>query len=197
MFVQDGYFFFSKMPVNLNQYRAAIGVFNNRHFMTGQKHYYFSETSNMRNNFLFNSAINVMVLVFMFKDIFNPKKIGNIGLDWLLYLFISRFFIQLLVIYPVNQISGDPEENPGPKYYSGQYLIIYYWNLNSIEAHNIIKVQKQLKKGAFRNLAKFTGNHLCQSLFFNKVAGLRPFSQYTSGRLLLKVAILKAYLSVH
>ena len=30
------------------------------------------------------------------------------------------------------------------------------------------------KKGIFRNFAKFTGNHLCQSLFFNKVAGLRP-----------------------
>ena len=25
-----------------------------------------------------------------------------------------------------------------------------------------------LKKGAFRNFAKFTGRHLCQSLFFNK-----------------------------
>ena len=30
------------------------------------------------------------------------------------------------------------------------------------------------KKGAFRNFAKFTGKHLCQSVFFNKVAGLRP-----------------------
>ena len=29
------------------------------------------------------------------------------------------------------------------------------------------------KKGVFRNTAKFTGKHLCQSLFFNKVAGLR------------------------
>ena len=28
------------------------------------------------------------------------------------------------------------------------------------------------KKGALRNFAKFTGKHLCQSLFFNKVAGL-------------------------
>ena len=28
------------------------------------------------------------------------------------------------------------------------------------------------KKGAFRNFAKFTGKHLCQSHFFNKVAGL-------------------------
>ena len=30
------------------------------------------------------------------------------------------------------------------------------------------------KKGVLRNIAKFTGKHLCQSLFFNKVAGLRP-----------------------
>ena len=31
-----------------------------------------------------------------------------------------------------------------------------------------------LKKGVLRNFTKFTGKHLCQSLFFNKVAGLRP-----------------------
>ena len=31
-----------------------------------------------------------------------------------------------------------------------------------------------VKKGVLRNFAKFTGKHLCQSLFFNKVAGLRP-----------------------
>ena len=30
------------------------------------------------------------------------------------------------------------------------------------------------EKGVLRNFAKFTGKHLCQSLFFNKVAGLRP-----------------------
>ena len=28
-------------------------------------------------------------------------------------------------------------------------------------------------KGVLRNFTKFTGKHLCQSLFFNKVAGLR------------------------
>ena len=65
------------------------------------------------------------------------------------------------------------------------------------------------KKSVLRNIAKFTGKYLCQSLFFNKVAGLRPvtllkkrlwhryfpvnfakflrtsFLQNTSGRLLL------------
>ena len=30
------------------------------------------------------------------------------------------------------------------------------------------------KKGALRNFTKYSGKHLCQSLFFNKVSGLRP-----------------------
>ena len=58
-----------------------------------------------------------------------------------------------------------------------------------------------IKKGVLRNLTKFTGKHLCQSLFFNKAAGLRrcfpvnfvkflrtPFLQNTSRRLLLSVS---------
>ena len=31
-----------------------------------------------------------------------------------------------------------------------------------------------MKKGVLENIAKFIGKHLCQSLFFNKVEGLRP-----------------------
>ena len=34
------------------------------------------------------------------------------------------------------------------------------------------------KKGTLRNFAKFTGKHLCQSLFFNEVAGLRPATEH-------------------
>ena len=30
------------------------------------------------------------------------------------------------------------------------------------------------KKGVLRNFPKFTGKHLCQSLFLNKVPGLKP-----------------------
>ena len=31
-----------------------------------------------------------------------------------------------------------------------------------------------VKKGVLRNFTKFIGKHLCRSLFFDKVAGLRP-----------------------
>ena len=60
-----------------------------------------------------------------------------------------------------------------------------------------------VRKGVLRNFAKFTGKHLCQSLYLNKVADLRPlhrcfpvnfakplrtsFSQNNSGRLLLSL----------
>ena len=33
--------------------------------------------------------------------------------------------------------------------------------------------RRSIKKGVLKNFAKFTGKHLRQSLFFNKVAGLR------------------------
>ena len=35
-----------------------------------------------------------------------------------------------------------------------------------------------MKKGVLRNFTKFTGKHLCQSQFFNKVAGLKPFTEH-------------------
>ena len=40
--------------------------------------------------------------------------------------------------------------------------------------HRSSHQKSSLKKGVLRNFTKFTGNHLCQGLFFNKVAGLRP-----------------------
>ena len=37
------------------------------------------------------------------------------------------------------------------------------------------------RKDVLRNLAKFTGEHLCQSLFFNKVAGQSLFFNKVAG----------------
>ena len=54
-----------------------------------------------------------------------------------------------------------------------------------------------IRKGVLRNFAKFTGKHLWQVLFYNKVAGLEKFceiskntfSQSTSEQLLDKTAL--------
>ena len=34
------------------------------------------------------------------------------------------------------------------------------------------------EKGVLRNFTKLTGKHKCQSLFFNKIAGLKPMQLY-------------------
>ena len=50
-------------------------------------------------------------------------------------------------------------------------------NMYPVEAGTKVRSSRPevfCKKGVFRNFAKFTGKHLCQSLFFTKVAGLRP-----------------------
>ena len=47
------------------------------------------------------------------------------------------------------------------------------------EKKRFVNIKKQppevfCEKVVLRNFTKFTGKHLCQSLFFNKVAGLTP-----------------------
>ena len=48
-----------------------------------------------------------------------------------------------------------------------------------------------IKNGVLKNFTKFTAKHLCQSLLFNKVAGL--FLQHTSERLFLSPIVLKIF----
>ena len=44
----------------------------------------------------------------------------------------------------------------------------------SVEFTETIARRCSVRKAVLRHFAKFTGKHLCKSLFFNKVAGLRP-----------------------
>ena len=60
---------------------------------------------------------------------------------------------------------------------NGKRETTFYCNLES--SNNVLKFLRSsrlvvfCKKVVFKNFAKFTGKHLCQGLFFNKVAGLR------------------------
>ena len=42
------------------------------------------------------------------------------------------------------------------------------------QKHRSSRPEVFCKKGVLRSFAKFTGKHLCQSFFFNKIAGLNP-----------------------
>ena len=60
------FFFLLEMLVNVKQYGAAIGVFNNRSFITIKKSFYATETNSVRKMSLPFLAINVEVLFFFF-----------------------------------------------------------------------------------------------------------------------------------
>ena len=44
----------------------------------------------------------------------------------------------------------------------------------SVEFHRSSHRRCSKKKDVLKNFTEFTGNHLCQGLFFNKIAGLTP-----------------------
>ena len=52
-------------------------------------------------------------------------------------------------------------------------IILFYSFLSFFDSSRTHHPRCSVKKGVLKNFAKFTGKHLCQSLFFNKVAGLR------------------------
>ena len=47
-------------------------------------------------------------------------------------------------------------------------------NFDKLKPYRSSRLEVFCKKGVLRNFTKFTGKCLCQSLIFNKVAGLRP-----------------------
>ena len=54
-----------------------------------------------------------------------------------------------------------------------QLILIWVWNINETYVRSSHR-RCSVRKGVLRNFVKFTGKHLCQSLFFDKVVGLRP-----------------------
>ena len=58
-------------------------------------------------------------------------------------------------------------------------ILVFFTNLSFMALESCFTFRSNhrrcsLRKGALRNFAKFTGKHLCQTLFFNKVVGFRP-----------------------
>ena len=54
---------------------------------------------------------------------------------------------------------------------NGKFLQILHYKHLQIYKHRSRHSEVICKNGVLKNFIKFTGNHLCQSLFFNKVSG--------------------------
>ena len=80
----------------------------------------------------------------------------------------------MLLIFPVFSIF-----TVFTKYIFPSLLINFYYHVVLLlrSSHH----RCSMKKGFLRNFTKFTGKHLCQKLFFNKVTDLRPATLFKKG----------------
>ena len=82
-------------------------------------------------------------------------------------LFVIIMF--LFALYLLSAVSSSFQKIP-----SQMSVCLLHEHLISKLFLASVSLRRSVRKGVLRNFAKFTGKHLCQSLFFNKVAGLRP-----------------------
>ena len=133
------------MPVNLNQYRGKVGNLNNRN-------YYHKSTLSLRqpcqNIFFLNCALpfcNISFLSVLFITVFLTFKPNSDKSNK--YLHTLSFLVTIITVWLLPWLysllillSADAELNPGHKRVSTSNISICHWYLNSISAHNYIKL---------------------------------------------------------
>ena len=139
------------MPANLIQYRGTAWMFNNRRFGSSSLNYsYFDKKYHNYNTFTWAVGLINLTFCHLINVISNWKLISRFLPDlagicnfsrMILYLsmigiYVHHIWLSLTII----RLSGDIEENPSPKRNSNQSFSICHWNLNSITAHNYLKV---------------------------------------------------------
>ena len=119
------------MPVNLIQYRGSVGMFNNPRFASSSLNYsYFSKK--YHNYDIFKLAVRLIILTFChlinvlsnwkFISRFLPDLVGICNLSRkILYLSMIGVYVHHISLsLTIITLSGDIEENPGPKRNSNQ-----------------------------------------------------------------------------
>ena len=130
------------MPVNLTQYCGTVGAFNTRKSIFQWSRKTFSSLNyvniNSSQHYPFSTFILLVFLVLGLKH--NGPK--NSMKRFVLFLFLIGFFLnaysglqRLLIL-----LTGDVEINPSSTRTPKASLSICHWNLNSISAHNYIKL---------------------------------------------------------
>ena len=122
------------MPVNLSQYRGVIGVFNSRYIHI--KHH------NIFKNAFSQSKIKQTIAKEMFSVfVSNQSQIYQFTSRQDFYFCVLLTFVHHIWLYLIiSNRSADIEKNPGPKPNPCQSFSICHWNLNSISAHNFLKL---------------------------------------------------------
>ena len=137
-------FYYLKMPVNLIQYRGAVGTFNTRMsiFQRSRKRFSFLNYVNI-NSFQSYSLSTFILFVFLFLGLkHNGHKTSMKFFVWFLFLagvsLNTSLWLQIFLVL----LSAVVEINPGPKPTPEESLSICHWNLNIISAHNYLVFHK-------------------------------------------------------
>ena len=77
-------------------------------------------------------------LIILFRK--NNKTINLLANKILFIYMLSTYLFDVWLCSILMKRSGDTEQNPGPKPSSCQSFSVCHWNLNSILAHNFIKL---------------------------------------------------------
>ena len=140
------------MPVNLNQYRVTVGVLNNRN--SAQCNFYnigYNQSFQNCSYFILVSVIFICLLYLFTLIVYLESSLSytvrvksrticgflHILLHIILiFLYVNHFWFFKIAV----KLSGDVEVNTGPKPSSSQSFSICHCNLNSISAHNYMKL---------------------------------------------------------
>ena len=135
------------MPVNLYQYRGAVGTFNSRLHC---KNIYDNISIRKLDVLLIASAfLSILLICNMFLLFFKSFcftillrkniKIMNILVLRIFHIYALVTYVFHIWLYlTLTKRSGDTEQAPRPKSNSAQIFFICHCNLNRLSAHNFI-----------------------------------------------------------
>ena len=140
------------MPVNLSQYRRTVGLFNSEFIPIKQSNiFYCAFFGNLDILSMISVLLSFFIYVYVMPSVMNGLsrtlllrgkcKSINSFVSKGLYVYKLVMFMRYIWVYSITiKMSGDIEMNPGPKPSSCNKFSICHWNLNSISAHNFIKL---------------------------------------------------------
>ena len=131
------------MAVNMNQYRWTVGVFNNRKLSLKKTH-----GPSLQKNHLKTHLIEIVIFPRVLTVRYAVSLSSAQTIRFLCRSLFHSFYFMSVLSYIHNvwlyslaiKLSGNIEEKPGPKANSCDFLSICHWNLNSIYAHNFMKL---------------------------------------------------------
>ena len=147
-------FYYLKMLVNLIQHRGAGESFNTRImiFQRSRKRFSFLNCVNI-HSFQSYSLSTFILFVFLFLGLkYNGHKFSMEFFVWFLFLMGVSLNTSLWLKIFLVLLNGGVEINPGPNRSPKASLSICHWNLNSISAHNYVKLSLLRAYLAFHNL---------------------------------------------